>query len=460
MTVRPSKTVQPGSSLGAIFAGRRGRLLTALLVTEFGAAVQSIAYSTVLPIASRELGGSALYGATLAAGSFAMILVLATGPGPLGRLSSERLLLVGTVMYVVGVLLAATAVSMTYVLAGAVVRGLASGLLAGFGLTAIGALFEDAVRPRVFGLFALVWLLPSLAGPVLNALVAVAAGWRWAMGWPAAVVLIGRMLIARDSALIPWRRATKQRLAVVPGAVLLIALVVAAAAPAGPGALGVLLLGVGVACGIAASVWTLHAQVRSQTGRLLTTVSLFGLCLAFFGSESILSLAVIEGLHRGVVAAGVTVAAALVGWSLTGLRPPGFDAHLGDATMIGLAVLAGTLMLTSGTQIGVVGRGAALAVIVGSSAMAGVGMGLSYPRILSEAMNDMPTQEVAGAANAAAFAETSGTAVGALLAGGIFSVASAAHIPAHRSLAWSFLLLAATALLTLAVSAWGHHHQF
>lgn len=206
MTDRPSKAIQPGSSLGAIFAGRRGRLLTALLVTEFGAAVQSIAYSTVLPIASRALGGSALYGATLAAGSFAMIFVLATGPGPFGRLSSGQMLLVGAVMYVAGVLLAATAVSMAYVLAGAVVRGLAAGLLAGFGLTAIGALFEDAVRPRVFGLFALVWLLPSLAGPVLNALVAVAAGWRWAMAWPAAVVLIGRMLIARDSALIPWRR--------------------------------------------------------------------------------------------------------------------------------------------------------------------------------------------------------------------------------------------------------------
>ncbi|MBB4683425.1 hypothetical protein [Amycolatopsis jiangsuensis] len=69
------------SSLRAVFAGRRGRLLAALLFTEFGGAVQSIAYSSVLPIASNELSGSALYGATLAAGSFTPFSCWRPAPG-------------------------------------------------------------------------------------------------------------------------------------------------------------------------------------------------------------------------------------------------------------------------------------------------------------------------------------------------------------------------------------------
>jgi hypothetical protein len=71
----------PDLSLRAVFAGRRGRLLAALLLAEFAAAVQGIAYATVLPLASRDLDGSRLYGATLAAGSLVSVLVLATSAG-------------------------------------------------------------------------------------------------------------------------------------------------------------------------------------------------------------------------------------------------------------------------------------------------------------------------------------------------------------------------------------------
>lgn len=74
----------------SLFAGPRGRLLTARLLSEFGAAVQSIAYSSVLPVAANQLHGADLYGLTLGAGSFTTILVLAIGPAPWRRLSPLR----------------------------------------------------------------------------------------------------------------------------------------------------------------------------------------------------------------------------------------------------------------------------------------------------------------------------------------------------------------------------------
>src|SRR3712207_5656605 len=111
----PASTA-PDTSLRAVFAGRRGRLLAALLLAEFAAAVQGIAYATVLPLASRDLDGSRLYGATLAAGSLVSVLVLAAGAGLTARLGPRRTLLVATVVYVVGVALSAAAPAMAWLL--------------------------------------------------------------------------------------------------------------------------------------------------------------------------------------------------------------------------------------------------------------------------------------------------------------------------------------------------------
>lgn len=51
-------------------------------------------------------------------------------------------------------------------------------------LGAIETLYDDRERPRVFGLFALVWLLPSVVGPPLNAVITDWIDWRWALAWP------------------------------------------------------------------------------------------------------------------------------------------------------------------------------------------------------------------------------------------------------------------------------------
>ncbi|HZZ96433.1 MAG TPA: MFS transporter [Jatrophihabitantaceae bacterium] len=180
--------------LRSVFAGRRGRLLAGLLLAEFAGAVQSVAYSAVLPLASRELGGSALYGATLAAGSLTTILVLSAGSWLLTRMSARATLFIATAVYAAGVVVAATAPTMALVLLGSILRGIAGGLLTGLGLTVIGALFDDTLRPRVLGLYALMWVLPSLLGAPVNAIIAVAFGWRWAMAWPVAVVIAARIL--------------------------------------------------------------------------------------------------------------------------------------------------------------------------------------------------------------------------------------------------------------------------
>jgi MFS family permease len=439
-------------SLRAVFAGRRGRLLIALLFAEFGAAVHSIAYSSVLPLASRELNGSSLYGATLVAGSLAMIAVLAIGPGPLARLDPRRVLLLGTVLFVGGVALTVVAPTMEWVLAGSLVRGLAAGLLASFSLTAIGSLYEDTLRPRVLGMFAVVWLVPSLAGPALNAAVAVAFGWRGAMAWPAIIVLTARLLVGRDAGMIPWTRSTGHRLDVGSATVLLAGLMLAVTAPAMRAGWASAMLAGGVLLAVGASAWILRAQVHRHSRRFRTTGSLFGLCLAFFGASGIISLAVVDGLGQGVVASNIAVGAGLVAWALTGLRSPTVDERRGDSVLVGLLLLAAALALTFLTQTRMMAAQPSLVVLVAAWTLAGLGMGISYPRLSAEPMNGLSGNQVAPVATAVAFAETSGTAVGSLLGGGTYSLASSLDVPAHTSISWAFLLLTAPALISAGIA--------
>src|SRR5687767_12978268 len=92
--------------LSTVLRGRRGFFLVALLLAEFGAAMQGIAYSTILPLVAEDLDGFGLFGATLAAGNIAAVAMLALAPRLLGRFRPGIVLFAATVLYVAGAALA------------------------------------------------------------------------------------------------------------------------------------------------------------------------------------------------------------------------------------------------------------------------------------------------------------------------------------------------------------------
>ncbi len=424
----------PDTTLRFIFAGRRGRLLTGLLLAEFAGAIQSVAYSTVLPIASRDLHGRGLYGATLAAGSLSTILVLACGAGYLARLRPAQTLATATALYLAGVAMTALAPVMMWVLAGSVLRGLAGGLLAALGLTAIGSLYEDAVRARVLGLFAVVWLIPSLAGPAVNAVVAVLLGWRSALAWPAVLVLAARVLVSRDIGLIPQQARTRPT-GLTSAAVVLGGLTCTSVLSGLREWWTVPLFSIGLIAALAGALRILRRDLRDhyRTGR-----AFLGLCGVFFGGSGIVSLAVVDGMGHGVVAGSIAFGAGLIAWSLTGLR----SAPVANSSVLGPALV--TLGLTAET---VAVTGNVLPLAVSGWAVAGLGMGFAYPWLSARAFDDAPVDNTASIATAVAFAEVVGTALGSLLGGGVYSVATGlgGSAPAALGLAFGLLALAAAA---------------
>lgn len=367
-----------------ILRGRRGRFLAALMLAEFAAAMQGIAYSTVLPVIARDLDGFALFGATLAAGPVAAVLMLSFAAPILQRVRPLHLLLVATALYVVGAGLAVVAPAMSWVLIGTSVRGVAAGLFGGFGLGAIGTLYDERERPRVFGLFALIWLLPSVIGPPLNAVITAWADWRWALAWPAVLVVLARLLMGATIAAVPWQ-ADSSRTPVSAG------VGVAVAAGLTLGALGSAQpVGWGVVALLAGIVATASAigvfLVRGLPARARGLLAFASLCAAFFGAYELLSLALIEGLGATVLVASSAVTAGLLGWSLVGLRPQP-DARPDRAVAGPALVTIAFAGLVGGLWIG---GTAGVVTVVAGAALAGVGMGAAYPLLSSEPSTPTP----------------------------------------------------------------------
>ncbi|HZZ96434.1 MAG TPA: hypothetical protein VFE19_05450 [Jatrophihabitantaceae bacterium] len=174
------------------------------------------------------------------------------------------------------------------------------------------------------------------------------------------------------------------------------------------------------------------------------------LCLAYFGGAGLVSLGVIEGLHRGAVAGSIAVGAGLLAWSLTGARPP-----RSDLRMPGLTLLIVALATESIAQL--VPRGGATVIAVAAWAIGGLGMGLSYPRLCAAPLADLAPEQVATVATGVEFAELAGTAMGALAGGGVYSLADGLGVSAPAAIATGFALLAGLAVLTVVLARRARH---
>ncbi|HWD62405.1 MAG TPA: MFS transporter, partial [Humibacter sp.] len=291
--------------LRQVFHGRRGVFLFSMLLAEFGGGMQGLAISTVLPVVAQELHGFVLFGATLAAGNIAAVLMLAFSAPLLARIRPTVVIAVATVVYVVGVALTVVAPTMEWVLAGMVVRGVGFGLITGFGSSAIGGLFDGRERPRVLGLYAFVWLIPSVLGPALNAAIAQWVGWRWALGWPVVLVLGARVLMWAYSSAIPWERR-REPLRAGAGVVVAVLLGIGAAASATTGSPGTTIFAIAA---LGAAVGTVAFLVRgARDARLSRTLVTFGaLCAGFFGIDALLSVTAIEAFGGGLLWASVAI---------------------------------------------------------------------------------------------------------------------------------------------------------
>lgn len=375
-------------SLRSIFRGPRGRLLAAFLMTEFAASVSGLSYAAVLPVAALELDGLALYGAAVAATGVVSIAVIPFGAVLYSRWGPRRQLWASTVVYLIGVGLSALAPSMGVLVAGLAVRGIAAGMLGGLGLGVLSGLYDEPKeRERAFGLFAAMWVLPSLVGPAVNVLLLTTVGWRWSMVWPAAVLVASRILVSRSLAIVEWT-PTESRVR-VRGASAFVAIAVGfVLAQAGVGAdfawstsiaVAALVVVVAVPFRIALRR-TVPNELRAQSGGWMLAL----VCGSYFAINAFVPLVAAAYIDPSGALGAVLVALGPLIWAA--LSASGLGARVSSRAAAAFAAL--TFPIAAATLAGWVAwmpesTGLGIGVLVIVVVLIGLAMGIVYPRIMT-----------------------------------------------------------------------------
>ncbi len=388
------------------------------MALEFASAVSRLLASTLLPVVVVDLDAREQLALLVAGSTLGLFVALPVAGRSVRLLGRSGVLGVGVLAYVGGLVLAATATRAWVFALGQFAGGLASGLLAIFGVSAAIRHLDEGLRVRVVAASSAMWIAPALIGPAATLGVEHLIGWRWTLLTPIPVVLIGRLLVARSLRDEPPEAGPSPPL----GRTMLVPL----------GAAGIVF---GTTCwpvaavGAVLAVIGVTAMLPSGTARLargtpaaLAAMTLFA--IGYFGADSLITVLLTAGYHTGLARAAIVLGAAPLAWALTSLATSRF---LSDTTKrwfpaVGLALSTlGVASVAIGTFVAPV-----FAVALLGWTLTGAGVGLAYP-ILYVLATTAGTSglDAAGLAAAVITAEAFGALLGSAAGGAIGSHADA-----------------------------------
>ncbi|WP_284740774.1 MFS transporter [Amycolatopsis sp. RTGN1] len=378
-----------------------------VVALEFSAAVTSFVASTLLPVVARDLDAGDRLGLLIAGSTLGLFVALPLAGRVLGRLGTRGTLAAGMLAYVGGLVLAATASGAGMFALGQLSTGLASGLLAVFGVSSAIRHLDERLRLRVVAASSAMWILPALVGPAATLGLEHLVGWRWTLLVPVPFVLFGRLLVVRAVRDDPPADAAPRPL----GRTLLVPL----------GAAGVVLsdgwwpLAVAgalvAAAGMVAILPAGTARLDRGTPAALAAMLLFA--VGYFGADSLITVLLTTGFGVSLGQAAIVLSAAPLAWAVTSLSGRRLPATGLTLTALGTAVLA---------------VGGPFPVLLAAWTVAGIGVGLAYPALYVRAStagsSGLTATELATAViTAECVGQLLGRAIGGALssAGGLFA---------------------------------------
>ena len=450
--VNPSTTAAPSAG---IFS--RTYLVTTLGTTAlvFLTAFESLAVTTVMPVVSTDLGGRGEYATAFAATLAASVLGMVAAGGWADRRGPGKPLLAAIAVFAAGLLAASLAPTMEFFVAARFLQGLGSGGISVTLYVVVALVFPPTLRPAVFGAFASAWVLPSLVGPFLAALVAQTFGWPWVFSGVLVLVLVAASAVLPALVRVPAATTSPHPLPrsrfLAAAGVSVAVVAVSSAGGAGPWRWSVAAVAVLVL--VVALRPLLPAGTLTARRGLPATVLLRGLLAAtFFSTEVYLPLMLHERFGLPLWLAGATLTAAAIAWA----SASAVQGRLGERLPHGRAVRTGTVLLLVGVLVQAVvaalAPGAAvagLACALGWSC-AGAGMGLGFPRTTVLVLEQSPAgQEGAGSA-ALTISDAAGGGTAMALTGLVFGALGS--VSARAGFAGTFPLCVVFAVLALRVA--------
>jgi len=410
-------------SWAAILAGRRGRLLTGLLLTELVVAVQILIVITLLPAIVRDIGGIRLYGLALSVAALAGIGAAPIAVRMLDRWGARVVVPAGAVLFACGALGAGLAQQMTELVAARFLEGAGASALEAIAISSVAALYGGAERPKVMALGQLAWLIPAAAGPAVGSLALATVGWRWAFTASLLPLAVAMVLAGPNLGLLRPSDDRPERGVTVPSLLLLAGLLAVVAGPTEGGPAGIVLAVAGAVLAAAAVRRIMpKGTLTMRPGLPVATMAMFCCSFAFFAVDGFVPLLLTAVDGRSVGAAGIVVTVAVLGWTAGGM----IQARLARRgwTPARLLATGGVLLVAgiAGTAGGLIP--AAWLVPYVAWGVGAFGMGLAYTGAWLAAMDAQagPATGLAGPL----VADRVGTALGAGVGGVCVAVATSA----------------------------------
>lgn len=295
-------------------------LLVGLLTSVLAVAFESVAVATAMPRAGHDLGQIGLY--AWAFTLFVLGMVLATVVA--GRLS-DRIgplvpFVVGQLLFLVGLLVAGSATSMTMLVAGRFVQGLGGGAVNLSLMVVVALAFPQQRRAKVMAAFSFCWVLPAFIGPLAAGWITDHWSWHWVFRAVVPFVIAALLLVLPALRRLPHEPQPASMLRPAPlWAAVASASGIAALQYAGQrmdavgaviAAAAVVALVLGVPRLMPPRFWSIGHGLPAVVWTRLTQAG------AFFAAEAFLPLMLVEQRRLTLTEAGMALTIGSLGWTL------------------------------------------------------------------------------------------------------------------------------------------------
>lgn len=441
-----------GAEMGV--SPQRRALVVGLLLSVAAIAFEAIAVVTAMPAAADDLGNLDLYAWAFTAMVIGQLFAIVAAGRASDRFGPRAPLVVGFIVFAIGLVLAGAAPSMAVLVLGRFVQGLGGGTMNLAVMVVVGRLFCGHERAVLMTWMSVAWMLPAFVGPVVAAWLATTLSWHWVFFSVLPLMALGGGLILRpllraELAPVPREADRTHGDVRVLASGLLVALGAASLQLAGqqPGIAWVAVIGLG-ALVIGLPV-LLPAGYRPGGSGLAATVNVRALVTgAFFGAETFLTLMLVRAEHLDLRDAGLVLTIGSIGWTVGSwlqsrqwlrLRRDRIITVGAAATALGLAAVA--LAAWQPGQL-------LWAVMVGW-VIGGFGMGLQVASTSLVVMELSPAADLGHNTSALQVGEALGSSVVAGLAGTIFVLLNADQ---NRAFGTLFVAMVAVAVVGLVFS--------
>ncbi len=426
-------------------------LVVGLLLSVVAIAFEAIAVVTAMPAAADDLGDLDLYAWAFTAMVIGQLFAIVAAGRASDRFGPRPALVVGFLVFAIGLVLAGTAPSMAVLVLGRFVQGLGGGTMNLAVMVVVARLFDGHERAVLMTWMSVAWMLPAFVGPVVAAWLATTFSWHWVFFSVLPLMALGGGLILgpllrADLAPVPRETDRAHGDARVLASGLLVAAGAAALQLAGqqPGWAWVALIGV-VALALGLPV-LLPAGYRPAGAGLAATVNVRALVTgAFFGAETFLTLMLVRAEHLELRDAGLVLTIGSIGWTIgSWLQSRRWLAWRRDRiiTIGAAAVVAGLGLAAMAAWL----PGQLLWAVLVGWVIAGLGMGLQVASTSLVVMELSPQADLGHNTSALQVGEALGNSVVAGLAGTIFVVLNADPTRAFGSLFVAMVIVAVAGL--------------